>query len=90
MAIACHRFSIDRLTLVQLIRGIFARSPIFREPVISEPLMAPNGEVAVDVNFGYGPRVFRVVAPSEDEAFSILYELAFAMVEMNSNYRALC
>jgi hypothetical protein len=52
--------------------------------------MAPNGEVAVDVNFGYGPRVFRVVAPSEDEAFSILYELAFAMVEMNSNYRALC
>lgn len=90
MTVACHRSSIDRLTLVQLIRAIFSRSPLFREPVISESVMGSKGEVAVNVSFDHGPTVFRVVAPSGDEAYSILYELALAMVEIAPNPPTLC
>jgi hypothetical protein len=80
----------DGLTLVQRIRGIFAQAPIFSDVVIAEPLVGPSGEVAVDVSFGHGPTVFRVVGPSEDEAYAILHELASAMVEIDKSHRALC
>ena len=90
MSIACRRSSIDRLTLVQLIRGIFSRSPIFRESVISEAMPDRKGEVVLVVRFDRGPTVLRVVAPSADEAYSILHELALAMVENGSNHHALC
>jgi hypothetical protein len=73
-----------------LIRAIFSRSPLFREPVISESLMGPKGEVTVDVSFDRGPTLFRVVAPSDEEAYAILYELAHAMVEIDSNPRTSC
>ena len=67
-----------------------SRSPIFREPVISEAGPGRKGEVDLAVSFGHGPTVFRVVAPSADEAYSILHELALVMVETDSNYRMLC
>jgi hypothetical protein len=85
VAVSCYRSSMDRLALVQLIRRTFARSPIFREPVISDPLPCSNGQVTVKVSFDQGPPVFRVVAPSEDEVYTILYELASAMVEIDPN-----
>jgi hypothetical protein len=87
--ISCRRSSIDRFALVQLIRRIFARSPIFREPVISEPFMGRNGEVAVHLSFDHGPALVRVVAPSEDEAYTVLYEFASTMVEVEANQYAL-
>jgi len=90
VTIVCHRSSIDRLTLMQLIRGIFSRSPIFREPVISEAMPGCKGEVDLAVSFGHGPTVFRVAAPSADEAYSILHELALVMVETDSKHRTLC
>ena len=85
--VACHRLSNDRRTLVQLIRGVFARSPIFREAVISEPLSGPDGEAIVDVSFGYGRTAFRVIAPSEDDVYAILCDLAFAVGEDDQKTR---
>jgi hypothetical protein len=52
--------------------------------------MGPKGEVTVDVSFDQGPTLFRVVAPSDEEAYAILYELAHAMVEIDSNPRTSC
>jgi hypothetical protein len=52
--------------------------------------MVPKGRVAADVSFGYGPTVFRVVAPFEVQTYSNLYQLASAMVEIESNHRAAC
>lgn len=90
MAVSGYRSTIDRLALVQLIRRIFEWSPIFREAVISDPLRTSNGEVAVNVSFDQGPAVVRVVAPSEDEAYTILYELASAMVEIDPKQYTSC
>lgn len=79
VAVSCHRPLNDRRTLVQLIKGVFARSPIFREAVISEPLSGPDGEAIVDVSFGHGRTAFRVIASSEDDAYAILCDLVFAV-----------
>ena len=72
--------------LVQLILGVFARSPIFREAVISGPLSGPDGEAIVDVSFGQGRTAFRVIASSEDDVFAILCDLAYA-VDVGSQSR---
>ena len=72
----------DRLTVIQVIRGIFARSPVFRDALISGPRLGSEGEVIVDVSFDRDPAAFRVVAPSAEEAYAILHELASAMVEI--------
>lgn len=77
-----QRMSIDRLTLVEMIRGIFARSPLLRDAAISQPVLGPRGEVTVDVRFDHGPTALRVTAPSHEEAYAILHELASAMVEI--------
>ncbi|HSB70258.1 MAG TPA: hypothetical protein VLT62_13070 [Candidatus Methylomirabilis sp.] len=82
MAMSLRRSLADRLTLVHIIRGIFDRSPVFREACISEPHIDPGGGVIVDVSFDHGPAAFRVVAPSAEEAYAILHELASAMVEI--------
>lgn len=72
----------DRLTVIQIIRRIFGRSPVFEDAIISEPRLGLGGEVIVDVSFERGPAAFRVVAPSAEEAYAILHELASAMVEI--------
>jgi hypothetical protein len=82
-AMSCRSASIDRLAFVERIKNTFARSPIFRGAAISEPLIGPTGDVAMDVSFDGGPTVFRVVAASEAEACAILHELALAMVEVD-------
>ena len=82
MATSLRRSLTDRLTLMQIIRGIFDRSPVFREACISEPRIGSEGEVIVAVSFDHGPAAFRVVAPSAEEAYAILHELASAMVEI--------
>ena len=87
VAVSHHQPAIDQRTLVLLIRGVFARSPIFREAVISEPLSGPDGEAIVDVSFGYGRTAFRVIAPSEDDVYAILCDLAFAVGEDDQETR---
>jgi hypothetical protein len=87
VAVSCHRLRNDRRTLVQLIQGVFARSPIFREAVISEPLSGPDGEAIVDVSFGQGRTAFRVIASSEDDVYAILCDLVFAVDEDNPSRR---
>jgi hypothetical protein len=77
-----HDVSIDQHVYVHLIRDVFSRSPLFRDAAVSEPLRTPEGDVALNVGFGDGPTVFRVVAGSGDEAYAILHELALAMVEV--------
>jgi len=75
----------DHLTVLQIIREIFARSPVFQGALISDPQLGLEGQVIVDVSFDGGPAAFRVVAPSEEEAYAILHELASAMVEVERN-----
>ena len=82
-----QRTSIDRLTLVEEIRRVFARSPIFRDAVISHPSQGPGGEVTVDLRCDHRPTVLRVTAPSDEEAFAILHELVSAMVEIERDPR---
>lgn len=77
-----QRASTDRLTLVEAIRGSSIRSLIFRDAVISHPVLGPGGEVTVDVRGDHCPTTLRVTAPSDGEAYAILHELALAMVEM--------
>ena len=81
VAVSSHQPSRDRGTLVQRVRGVFARSPIFRKAVISELISGPDGEAIVDVSFGHGRTAFRVVASSEDAVCAILCDLAFAVGE---------
>jgi hypothetical protein len=71
----------DRLTLVEAIRGSSARSPIFREAAISEPALGPGGIVTVEMRFDRGPIALRVTAPSDEEAYAILHELASMMIQ---------
>ena len=81
--------SIERVAYVNLIQRAFARSPLFCDATISEPLLTRGGEVSIGVSFGDGPVVFRVVAGSDDEAYAILNELADAMVEIDHMHTAL-
>ncbi len=64
----------DRLTVVQAILDLFAQSPAFRDAVISDPFIGPGGAVILDVKIGQ-ETAFRVVAPTADEAYAVLYEL---------------
>jgi len=73
--------------LVEMIRGVFARSPMFRDAAISHPVQGPRGEVTVEVRFDHGPTALRVTAPSQEEAYAILRELVSAMVEIGRDRR---
>ena len=90
VAVSYHQPAIDHRTLVQLIRGVFAQSPVFREAVISELLSGPDGEAIVDVSFGQGRPAVRVVASSEEEVCAILCNLAFAADETDPGRHAVC
>ena len=83
-AVLCRRpeSEIDCLTLAEAIRGVFARSPIFRDAEILESREWPGGALALDVSFGRGPTALRVVAQTEKEAYAILHELASTMVDI--------
>lgn len=81
MTLPRHRSPMDRCTAVQGIRDLFARSPMLRDAAISDPLVNPDGAVAIDVSFDRGPTAFRVVAPTADEAYALLHELAASTVE---------
>lgn len=83
-AMSFRRALTDRLTLVQVIRRIFSCSPIFRDATISDPYFGPEGEAIVDVSFDQRTTALRVIAPSVEEAYAILHELASAMVEVES------
>ena len=72
---------------VHLIRKVFARSPLFREAAVSEPVFTREGRWALDVSFDGGPTAFRVVAGSEGEAYAGLHELALAMVDVDEQAR---
>lgn len=85
-AMSFRRYLSDRLTIVQIIQRIFAQSPVFRDALISGPHLGPEGEMTLEVSFDRGPTAFRVVAPSEDEAYAILHELASAMVEIERSH----
>jgi hypothetical protein len=83
-AVSCRRSEteIDCLTLVEAIRGVFARSLIFDDAEILESRERPGGALTLDVSFGHGPTALRVVAQTEKEAYAILHELASTMVEI--------
>jgi hypothetical protein len=85
----CHQSTIDHRMLVQQIRGVFARSPIFREAVISALLSGPDGEAIVDVSFGHGRTAFRIVASCEDDVYAVLCDLAFAVGEYDPSHRVM-
>lgn len=89
-AIAFQQPSIDRLSRVHMIREAFARSPLFQEAAISDPVFSPEGKVSLALSFDRGPAVFRVVAGFEDEAYAILYDLAVAMVEIERSHCMWC
>jgi len=78
---------IERHARLDLIREVFARSPLFREATVSGPVLTRDGELGLDVSFDGGPTLFRVVAGSEDRAYAILYDLALAMVEVDQWHR---
>jgi hypothetical protein len=62
-SLSCHRPPIDRLTVVQAIRDLHAHSPAFRDAVISDPFVGPEGAAILDVRIGQDT-AFRVVAPT--------------------------
>jgi UV-stimulated scaffold protein A len=88
MATSFRHHLADRLTVVQIIRRIFARSPMFRDALISDPRITADGEAILEVSFEHGPPAFRVVAPSAEEAYAILHELASTMVEIERGRHA--
>ncbi len=75
-----HRPPIDRLTVVQAICDLDAQSPAFRDAVISDPFVGPEGAVILDVRIGQDT-AFRVVAPTADEAYALLHELIDSMID---------
>ncbi len=75
-----HRPPTDRLTVVQAVRDGLARSPAFGDAVISDPSVGPGGAVVLDVRIGQ-ETAFRVVAPTEDEAYAVLHELIGSVID---------
>jgi hypothetical protein len=67
--------------MIEKIRGLLNRSPVFRGAQISLPQAYPGGEVSVAVGFGGGRALFRIVAPSVEKVYAILYEFARSLVE---------
>jgi hypothetical protein len=86
-AVSCQRAELDRVTFVEAIRGVFARSPIFCGVALSEPRMGPGGDVTVEVSFEQGRPALRVTAASDEKAYAILHELASTMVEIERAVR---
>ena len=75
----------DSLDMIEKIRGLLDRSPVFRGAQISLPQTYPGGEVSVAVGFGGGTALFRIVAPSVDKAYAVLYEFARSLVERENH-----
>ena len=85
---APQHVSIDRLAHAHLIRETFARSPLFRDAAVSEPVVTSAGEVALRVRFDGRPAVIGIVAGSKDRAYAVLLELARAMVDTAQRHGA--
>ena len=81
--------SIERAAHIHLIQEVFARSPLFRDAVVSAPVPTCDDRVALKETFGDGPVAFRVVSRSEGAAYAILHALADAMVEIDHLHGAL-
>lgn len=78
-----HQAPWDSLRQAEAIRGIFGRSPVFRDTTLAEPCLGPGGEVIVDVSFNHqAPAALRVTAVSEEAAYAFLHRLAGLLVEM--------
>ena len=86
--LSCTRSPIDRPTVVQAIRDLFARSPDFRDAVISDPFVGPDGTVSLDVSVGQDT-VFHVVAPTADEAYALLHELVDPLIDLARRRRGM-
>ncbi len=85
-AISPLRSCLDRPAVIQKIREIFAQSSVLRDAQICDPHSSGGGKVWMDVRFGQGPVLFRVVAPTPEKAYAVLYELASALVEAERNF----
>lgn len=81
MAMECPQLLSPDLAVAKKIRLAFDRCPIFRDARISDPARTPFGVVCLDIRFGDGPAVFRVLAPTSDRAYAILDELASGIAE---------
>lgn len=73
--------------ILQKIRRTFAQSPVFCEARISNPIVDPEGKVILEVGFGNEPALFRVIATSLARAYTIIYEMAIAMIEAERSRR---
>jgi hypothetical protein len=71
--------------MIEEIRGLLDRSPVFRGAQISLPQADLGGAVSVAVGFEGGPALFRIVAPSVEKAYAVLYEFARSLVEMENH-----
>ncbi len=80
----------DRFAIVEKIRSLFARSPVFSGARISDAQTSSEGQVSVDVGFGGGPALIRIVAPSAEKAYALLYELASFIIQAEESRRAPC
>ncbi len=74
-------FPMDRQAVLWKVRDLFGRTHAFRDAWISDPSRGLEGEVSVEVGFGAGPAQFKVTAPSLEEVYAILYELATALLK---------
>ena len=74
----------DSMGMIEKIQGLLNRSSVFRGAQISLPQTYPGGEVSVAVGFGGGTALFRIVAPSVEKAYAVLYEFAHSLVEMEN------
>ncbi len=76
----CNHLPVNRPAEVQAIRDLFARSPEFRDAVISDPVLGAGGAVVLEVRRDQ-ETAFRVVAPTTEEAYALLHELVAPLVD---------
>ena len=86
-AASCQRAELDRVTFVEAIRGVFARSPIFCGATLSEPRLGPREDVTVEVAGPWTSGVACYRPLPDEKVYAILHELASTMVEIERAVR---
>lgn len=78
-------FSPDWLSLRSKIQEIFNRSRVFREVHITGPEADRDGRVSAEVGFGREPAFIRIIAPSAETVWAVLFEVAWGIVEADGS-----
>jgi hypothetical protein len=80
-AASANSSAFDTVGMLEKVRSLLDRSRVFRGTQISLSQVDLGGEVRVDVGFGGGPALCRIVAPSLEKAYGVLYEFALSVAE---------